>query len=142
MAVNQDLVALITGILGFISSIVTLLIFFIRFKGGEQRKIVSSIDTDTATTAQKLVESAGTLTNIYDKQLADCHSEIRELSEKLQQLQQLVNNLSNLDSKNTDLIKRLLYGINLLVTQLKECGLIPVWESSKIDLKLFINDNP
>jgi peptidoglycan hydrolase CwlO-like protein len=147
----EIVVALLTGIIGFLASIITLVAFLIKFRGGEQRLLSTGSDKNTADVADKLVSSANTITQLqkdfYNKQLEECKTKIDELDNKILELgkqitylQEVIDDLSNRDVKSNDLVKRLLLGINLLIKQLKTCGLTPVWQPEKADLKLLIKD--
>ena len=147
----EIVVALLTGVIGFLASIITLVAFLIKFRGGEQRLLTTGSDKNTADVADRLVSSASTVNQLqkefYDKQLEECKTKIDELSSKVLELgkqitylQEVINDLSNRDVKSNDLVKRLLLGINLLIKQLKDLGLTPVWQPEKADLKLLIKD--
>lgn len=147
------LIALITGISGFIGSMVSLLVGVNKQKN-ENKKLETDIIVDTATVANTIISSAGTLTEIqekiYEKSLKEWREQVFQLQSQINLLQnasrktadslliheKTIEYLSDKDRNNSSLISRLIKGIDVLIKQLRELSIEPAWIPSAIDLQL------
>ena len=167
--------AVFTGVTGFIASMVNLFIGMRKQKAEDKKNKVDE-QVGISASANNLVNSANTLSDlqekIYDKSLNEYREQVIKLQKSvlelqgqaeenrkmleeqkldiallkkttleqqalIQEEQKKVGALKEKDKSNCLLIKKLIKGIETLICQMSEEGLVPKWTLEDVDLSVY-----